>query len=375
MLWNRYRSRTRSRRFCGVALQAQLLERLLEDDEHRVHVERLDEVVLGARAHRLDRRLDARERGHHHEHGVGALLARALEERDAVHARHADVGEDRRRREPGEQRERLLAVRRLGDLVPLLGEDGRAARRARSARRRRPGSVPCPAAAPVFAIGHCPHASAPRACAKPAGRAGYAHFEGRDPARRPQIPSRRRANAARHGRRPARLRRRPSGRTAASRNRAPSASATRRQAASESPGSATALAATSGMPAHRAADELLHRGVGRRAVSGSGRARVGRRVGRVERDARARRRPRRRGRGGTSRPSRSDREPVGVDAGPAPRPRARSRRGELERAPPSRRVGSPNPVNTTSGRPASPGRRARRARPPRRAGSCRSRRS
>src|SRR4051812_40924866 len=105
-----------------VALQTALLDGFGEKDEERLDRDRLGQVVLGARLHRLDRRLDLGERGHDDEDGVRPLLLSLPQEGEAVHLRHAQVGEHDTGRKIPEKLERLLAVLRLTDLVTLVGE-------------------------------------------------------------------------------------------------------------------------------------------------------------------------------------------------------------------------------------------------------------
>ena len=87
--------------------------------------ERLDEVLVRAEAHGLDRRLHRRVRGHHDHLHVAALRAHAPEHLDAVDAGHRQVAQD----DVGavaELGQRLLARARGVDLAPpLVGdEDG-----------------------------------------------------------------------------------------------------------------------------------------------------------------------------------------------------------------------------------------------------------
>ncbi len=104
-----------------LGLQAPLLHRLVEHHQHRVEIERLEQVALGAGAHRLDRVGDGAEGRHHHEGGGGAHpLGFAKSE-----FRRASASAHRRARSRRLLRDRLqrgLAIRRLGDLVSLLGE-------------------------------------------------------------------------------------------------------------------------------------------------------------------------------------------------------------------------------------------------------------
>ena len=65
MLLGATRSRTRARSWRVSRRSWLCLEHLVEHDEQLVEVERLGQVVGRAGAHRVDRRLDRAERGHH----------------------------------------------------------------------------------------------------------------------------------------------------------------------------------------------------------------------------------------------------------------------------------------------------------------------
>jgi hypothetical protein len=106
-----------------LAHEAALLEDLVEDDDDGVHVERLDEVVLGAGSHGFDGGVDGGERGHDDEFGVAAGFTGLAQEPQAVEAGHADVGEDDGGREGGEEGERFFAVTGLGELEAFVGEE------------------------------------------------------------------------------------------------------------------------------------------------------------------------------------------------------------------------------------------------------------
>ena len=107
-----------------LALEPPLLQRSLDDDQHRVHVERLGEVAFGAGAHRLDRGLDAGEGGHHHEDRLAALLLRLPQQCQPALLGHPHVRQHQGRRQLGQLPQPLLTVGRLGDLVTFLGQDG-----------------------------------------------------------------------------------------------------------------------------------------------------------------------------------------------------------------------------------------------------------
>ncbi len=91
-----------------------LLEPALDDVDDLFDLERLEDVVVGAALHRVDRRLDRAEAGHDDGERVRRRVADGLEQLDAAHARHLEVADDE------------VVVR---------------VRAARSARRRRP--PPC----------------------------------------------------------------------------------------------------------------------------------------------------------------------------------------------------------------------------------------
>ena len=107
-----------------LAHQPPLLERLLQEDEDRFHVERLHQVVVRAQPHRLDRRLDAGKRGHHHEARLAPLLLCLPEQAEAIQLRHPHVGQDDVRGQFGNSGEALLAIGSVGDVVPFFRENG-----------------------------------------------------------------------------------------------------------------------------------------------------------------------------------------------------------------------------------------------------------
>ena len=96
------------------------LERALHRERERVEVDRLRKVVLGSCTHRLDRRSDVTEsRAYDDGHGL-ILLSQFLEERDPVHPRHLQIGDDDVGRRLGEAGESLFAILRRIDGIPLL---------------------------------------------------------------------------------------------------------------------------------------------------------------------------------------------------------------------------------------------------------------
>jgi hypothetical protein len=83
-----------------------------------VHVERLDQVVVGPLADRRDRALHPLVRGDHDHVGARVHRVDLLEEVDAAHARHLEVGDHHVGTELVDVRERLLGALRAEDLEP-----------------------------------------------------------------------------------------------------------------------------------------------------------------------------------------------------------------------------------------------------------------
>ena len=71
--------------------QPPLRERVADDGEHFVVLERLGDVVERAALHRGDGALDRRERRDHQDRQLVVDLLQLVERRHAVHARHHDV--------------------------------------------------------------------------------------------------------------------------------------------------------------------------------------------------------------------------------------------------------------------------------------------
>ena len=80
-----------------VAALALVRDRVAEHERELVVADRLREVVERALAHRLHRGLDGRVRGDEHDRERGPERVDPLHERDAVHVRHLEVGDDRER--------------------------------------------------------------------------------------------------------------------------------------------------------------------------------------------------------------------------------------------------------------------------------------
>ena len=72
--------------------QAPHRQRARQHRYDRPEVERLENVVEGAALHGLDRRVDRAMAGHQEAHQVGVNLLCRAQQRDAVHARHHEVG-------------------------------------------------------------------------------------------------------------------------------------------------------------------------------------------------------------------------------------------------------------------------------------------
>src|SRR5262249_9944985 len=90
------------------------------EQQHPVEIERLREIVVGAALHRLDRSVHGAV-GRHHDHaGVGADLAQATEQAEAVDARHPHVEEDQIERLGLEDLERGAPVLDGGHVVAGL---------------------------------------------------------------------------------------------------------------------------------------------------------------------------------------------------------------------------------------------------------------
>ncbi len=104
----------------GLEAQLAALDGARDHVGERVEVDRLREVVLRALADRLHRGRDLAERRHDDHREVAVLIVEALEELDAVHLRHAQVGDDDIRRPLRRAGEGGRAVLRERDVVSLL---------------------------------------------------------------------------------------------------------------------------------------------------------------------------------------------------------------------------------------------------------------
>jgi hypothetical protein len=81
----------RSLRFASST--ARRSTRALHGADHLLGLERLGRVTERARAHRVDRGVDAAERGHQHDRRVGPQLAQLADQLEPGFSRHLDVGE------------------------------------------------------------------------------------------------------------------------------------------------------------------------------------------------------------------------------------------------------------------------------------------
>ncbi len=95
------------------------LHRATQRVEERLDVDRLLDEVVGAALHRVDRGVDRRIGGHHHDPGRGGGGAHVVEEGQAVEARHPEIGEHDRRLHGADQLESAEGVLRGDDLVAL----------------------------------------------------------------------------------------------------------------------------------------------------------------------------------------------------------------------------------------------------------------
>ena len=88
-------------------------------------LERLEDVVVGAALHGVDRGLDRAEAGHDDGERVGGGLADRLEQLDAAHARHLEVADDEVVVRASELGERARAVLRGAHDVAFHAEEVR----------------------------------------------------------------------------------------------------------------------------------------------------------------------------------------------------------------------------------------------------------
>jgi hypothetical protein len=100
-----------------------VFERVLEEEEHAVGVERLLEEVVGAGLGGFDGRLDRAVAGDHDDRGARVELAQAPEGVEAVHPGHLDVEEDEVRAEAVVLRDAFGGARGGADLVAFVLEE------------------------------------------------------------------------------------------------------------------------------------------------------------------------------------------------------------------------------------------------------------
>jgi hypothetical protein len=106
----------------SLAPQRLLLEHLVEHDHELVEVERLGQVLGGTGAHRIDGRRHRTERGHHDHRGRVLHRAELLDQLDAIHAGHLEVGDDDVRSEALVLAERLEGIGRGLHVVAFVAK-------------------------------------------------------------------------------------------------------------------------------------------------------------------------------------------------------------------------------------------------------------
>ena len=104
--------------------QAAALERVLDDDEHFVVLERLGDVVERAALHRGDGVLDRRVRRHHDDRQLVVQLLQRLERRHAVDAGHHHVDDGRVERDVAGELDAFLAAGRQPHGIALALQQG-----------------------------------------------------------------------------------------------------------------------------------------------------------------------------------------------------------------------------------------------------------
>ena len=109
---------------CVLGNQPSALERVLDDHQHFIVLERLGDVVEGASLHRGDGVLDRGVRRHHDDCQLVVELLQRLERRHAVDARHHHIDDGRvERNVPGEL-DAFLAAGREPHGIPLALQQG-----------------------------------------------------------------------------------------------------------------------------------------------------------------------------------------------------------------------------------------------------------
>jgi hypothetical protein len=106
--------------------QAPRLESLLDGDQEIVEVRRLLQEIVGARLHRLDRRLDLAIRRYHDDHEITVQLAKLLEQLQAVGVRQSKVQQHERGRrllhQPERSRSSGRRVHRVSGTLEVFGQ-------------------------------------------------------------------------------------------------------------------------------------------------------------------------------------------------------------------------------------------------------------
>ena len=101
------------------------LGRLLQQDAQTLRIDRLGQIVVGAILDGFDRGLDSALRGQQDHRDLAHLLPQRPQQRQAVHARHIDVGDDDAGAEGGDALKRLFAIGgRIGHVAPRAHELG-----------------------------------------------------------------------------------------------------------------------------------------------------------------------------------------------------------------------------------------------------------
>ena len=101
------------------------LQRLLHAQHHLLALEGFGHEVRSPGLHRLDRGVDGAMRGQHHHRHVLPPRLQLAQEREAIHARHAKIGEHGHEGLSLEAREGLLGARHVLGLDARLPEQTR----------------------------------------------------------------------------------------------------------------------------------------------------------------------------------------------------------------------------------------------------------
>ncbi len=106
-----------------LVLQPLAIEAALHDVNDLLHLERLEDVVVGPLLHRLDRRLDGAEAGHDDRDDRDALLADLLDQLEPTHVGHLQIRDDQVVAALVQLLEGQRAVLDGVDDVPLHGQE------------------------------------------------------------------------------------------------------------------------------------------------------------------------------------------------------------------------------------------------------------